>query len=249
MWDYTEAASAFTKRPDYAHAAVDTLVQTATGGRDAVACDVGAGTGNLTRLLVAHGVRVVAVEPNAAMRRIGKGRPDLAQVQWWEGRGEATRLPASAFDLVTFGSSFNVVDRASALRESARILRGGGWFACLWNHRDLDDPLQARIEAFIHAELPRYHYGTRRENQAAFLERSDLFCDVHRIDRRVEHRLRTDDWLEAWRSHVTLRRQAGIRWPAILAGIDALTRRYATHEIEVGYTTRVWMARRVRHFA
>src|SRR5437899_3066489 len=108
-------------------------------------CDVGAGAAHLTRMLAARGCSVVAVEPNDAMRAHGIAHTrQWDSVRWIEAVGEATTQAAEAFDLVTFGSSFNVCDRPRALREAARILKRECWLACVWNHRRLYDPLQSR---------------------------------------------------------------------------------------------------------
>lgn len=72
--------------------------------------------------------------------------------------------------MVSFGSSFNVVERPAALREVKRIAVARGWFACRWNHRDLDDPLQKEVEATIVSLVPGYGYGVRREDQTAVIE-------------------------------------------------------------------------------
>tara|TARA_B100001057_G_scaffold410042_1_gene424973 strand:- start:566 stop:892 length:327 start_codon:yes stop_codon:yes gene_type:complete len=62
---------------------------------------------------------------------------------------EATVQPSNYFDLVTFGSSFNVCDPKLAIKETARILRKKGWIACLYNNRNLKDPIQSKIESLI----------------------------------------------------------------------------------------------------
>src|SRR5262245_19694796 len=131
-WDYTDLAKAYLERPDYADCALDAMLKAAGLGVGAYACDVGAGVAHLTRKLEDRGLRVVAIEPNDAMRRLGSTRTRAAL--WCEGTGEETRQPDATFDLVTFGSSFNVTDRARALAETARIARQRGWFACMWNH-------------------------------------------------------------------------------------------------------------------
>ena len=98
---------------------------------------------------------VTAVEPNDSMRELGKSRTkSLKKINWKEGTGEVTGLENDSFDLVTFGSSFNVCDRQEALRETHRILRPGGWFACFWNHRDLNNPIQKEIEVLIGDKIP-----------------------------------------------------------------------------------------------
>ena len=239
-WDYTSLAAAYLKRPDYADAAIDAMLARANVGAGARACDVGAGVAHLTRMLEHRGLHVVAVEPNDAMRGFGQTRTRGAA--WFDGTGEATGQPPSAFDLVTFGSSFNVTDRQKALAETARIARPRGWFACMWNHRDLSDPLQAEIERTIAERVDGYSYGTRREDQSAEIEKSGLFGEVTKIEGMVVHAQTTDECLEAWRSHATLQRQAGDKFAAVVDAIEAVFVRHAQKAVLTPYTTRIWLA-------
>ena len=39
-----------------------------------------------------------------------------------------------------------------------------GWFACMWNHRDVEDPIQKNIENIITSFIPNYDYGLRRQD-------------------------------------------------------------------------------------
>jgi ubiquinone/menaquinone biosynthesis C-methylase UbiE len=239
-WDYTDLAKAYLKRPDYADLALDEMLAHAGLSAGAYACDVGAGVAHLTRKLESRGLRVVAVEPNDAMRTLGSTR--TRGVVWYEGTGEDTRQPDATFDLVTFGSSFNVTDRKRALAESARIARPGGWFACMWNHRDLGDPLQGAIEETIARHVPGYAYGTRREDQTDVIRASGLFSEVRKIEGRVVHGQSKDENVEAWRSHATLQRQAGARFGAVVDAIAKLVDRCSSETVLVPYTTRIWMA-------
>jgi SAM-dependent methyltransferase len=241
-WDYTALADAYLKRPDYSDPAIDAML-TLTGLSGGKVCDVGAGVAHLTLMLAARGFDVTAVEPNDSMRANGIRRTaNLDHVRWFEGTGERTGQSARAFDLVTFGSSFNVCDRALALQETARILKPGGWFACMWNHRRLDDPIQAGIEAVIKRTVPTYGYGTRREDQRSVIEASGLFGPVIHLDSGVLHRQTIEECVEAWRSHATLARQAGDAFPDVVAAIDAFLRDLGHPSITVPYDTNIWMA-------
>jgi SAM-dependent methyltransferase len=207
--------------------------------------DLGAGTGHLTTPLAERGCNVVALEPNQKMRRHGIARTrHFANVRWIVGRMERTMLPAGHFSLATCGSSFGVADHDATLREVARILEPAGWFACMWNYRDLDEPLQRDIEAFIKASIPDYQYGSRRADQAAIIAGSGLFATVQVVEARIVHRLPKSAWMDAWRSHATLQRQAGPQFARILAGIAAIVGETDGDELSVPYTTRVWIARR-----
>ena len=106
---------------------------------------------------------VSAVEPNDNMRMYGIQNTAGKNVTWTEGVGESTGLEDASVHAAFFGSSFNVVDQEKTLEEVARILLPRGWFACLWNHRDVDDPIQKEIESIIKSFIPNYDYGLRRQ--------------------------------------------------------------------------------------
>jgi len=242
-WDYTTLADAYLKRPDYAEAAIDAMLSIAGAEKGDSFCDVGAGVAHLTIMLASRGLDVVAVEPNDAMRANGIQRTeDLANVSWHEGTGEVTGQAANAFDMVTFGSSFNVCDRQQALKETARILKPRGWFACMWNHRNLDDPIQSRIEAIIKERVEGYGYGTRREDQTAVIDASALFGAVVHLDARVIHEQSIEECLEAWRSHATLERQAGAKFHEVISAIDEYLQSLETSSIQIPYSTNIWVA-------
>lgn len=242
-WDYSQLADAYLKRPDYSDAAVNAMLAIA-GAKTGAVCDVGAGVAHLTLMLVARGFDVTAVEPNDAMRANGIRRTaSLPRIHWFEGTGEKTGLADCAFDLVTFGSSFNVCDRKLALKETARILKPDGWFACMWNHRRLDDPVQDRIESIIKERVPGYGYGTRRDDQTAVIEASGLFGAVVHLDAGVVHEQTIEECVEAWRSHATLARQAGAAFPTVVQAIEDYLRGLNLGAIRIPYATNIWVAR------
>jgi len=242
-WDYTSLADAYLKRPDYADAAIDAMLSIAGAEKGDKFCDVGAGVAHLTLMLAARSLDVVAVEPNDAMRANGIKRTEkFTNVRWHEGTGEATGQAIQAFDMVTFGSSFNVCDRQQALREAAHILKPHGWFSCMWNHRQLDDPIQSKIEAIIKTHVSGYGYGSRREDQTAVINVSGLFGPVVHLDSRVMHEQTIEECVEAWRSHATLERQAGASFHNVIAEIDSYLRTLGTSTIQIPYSTNIWIA-------
>lgn len=242
-WDYTTLADAYLKRPDYADAAIDAMLSIVGAEKGDKFCDVGAGVAHLTLMLAARGLDIVAVEPNDAMRTNGIKRTEkLANVVWHEGTGEATGQATQAFDIVTFGSSFNVCDRQDALKETARILKPRGWFACMWNHRQLDDPIQSQIEAIIKTHVSDYGYGMRREDQTAVIDSSGLFGPVVHLDSRVIHEQTIEECVEAWRSHATLERQAGPAFHDIVKAIQSYLHTLGAPNIRIPYSTNIWVA-------
>ena len=243
-WDYTDLAAAYLKRPDYALEAIDKLIDITGVTKGDMVCDVGAGAAHLTKLLAAKGFIIKAVEPNDAMRANGiKQTAKYPNVEWFEGVGEHTGQPSDMFDLVTFGSSFNVTNRQEALAETKRILKSGGWFACMWNHRDLSDPLQAKIEAVIKRYVPEYSYGTRREDQTEVIKESNLFEDIQSFSGKVIHTVPAEDVIEGWRSHGTVHRQAPEMFEAIMEDIAAIIKAENSDMITIPYVTHVWCAK------
>ena len=89
--------------------------------------DLAAGTGRLTRELVAAGAPVTAVEPVAEMRELIAGAPAVA------GTAESIPMGDGELDAVFVGEAFHWFDAPAALPEIARVLRPGGGLAIMWN--------------------------------------------------------------------------------------------------------------------
>jgi len=240
-WDYSERAAHYDKRAEYSSEAIDQMLRRTALAAPAPIADIGAGTGKLARPLAARGFKVFAVEPNDAMRKFGIRNARGLPVTWSGGTGEQTGLAGASVDAAFFGSSFNVVDQLGTLKECSRIVRPRGWFCCMWNHRDLSDPLQARIEAIIKSLIPNYEYGKRREDPTDVIARSELFEPSQHIEGRFTVQMSHDDIVEAWRSHATLARQAGTQFAAIVDQISAAVP--VASAVPVPYTTRIWFAR------
>ena len=140
-------------RPGYPDAVLDVLAAYCGLAPGATVADVGAGTGQLTRLLVARGCRIFAVEPNDAMRAaLAKAFARVRSVEAVSGRAEATGLADRSVDVVTVAQAFHWFDVARARAEFQRILRPGGGVALVWNIRDVDaSPFMREYEELVQA--------------------------------------------------------------------------------------------------
>lgn len=246
-WDYTLLAADYDRRPDYHPGLLDEVIgQFALGGDDCV-LDVGAGTGKLSSVLCRHSAQVIACEPNAAMRARGRHNTRTLPIRWLAASGESLPLAAASVGAVCYGSSFNVLDAASALSEATRVLRRGGWWMAAWNHRDLDDPLQRQVEAIIHRWIPGFDYGRRRRSPAADLAAHGGLELRGQREARFVVELPAAQWIGAWRSHATLQSQAGDRFEAVLVDLSDLLAGCET--LQVPYYTRVWWAQCTRRTA
>jgi ubiquinone/menaquinone biosynthesis C-methylase UbiE len=101
-----------------------------------VVADIASGTGLFTRLLLANGNTVIAVEPNAEMRDAGSRLlAPYARLTSVAGTAEETTLPSASVDLVTAAQAAHWFDQRRARAEFARILKPGGWCVLIWNER------------------------------------------------------------------------------------------------------------------
>jgi SAM-dependent methyltransferase len=117
-------------RPSYPVEAVRWML----GSTPRRVADLGAGTGIFSRVLASLGHEVVAVEPDAAMRRKLVARSP--GVEALAGSAEAIPLDAESVDAVTAAQSHHWFDTDEAYAEIARVIRPGGVFAPIWNVRD-----------------------------------------------------------------------------------------------------------------
>jgi SAM-dependent methyltransferase len=134
-------------RPDYPEEALRwsaDLLGLETGAR---VLDVGAGTGKLTRGLVALGFEVVAVEPGSPM--LDQLRLAVPEAEALEGPAESIPLPDASVDAAFAGQAFHWFDRERAVSELHRVLRPGGGLALLWNWWDERDPLQSELGELV----------------------------------------------------------------------------------------------------
>ncbi|HEX8508513.1 MAG TPA: methyltransferase domain-containing protein [Propionibacteriaceae bacterium] len=71
------------------------------------------------------------------------------------GRGEATGLPESTADLVTFAQSWHWVEPNAGSAETARILKPGGAAGWLCNFVDgQQQQVKAAVDAFVSRQFP-----------------------------------------------------------------------------------------------
>ena len=141
-------------RPDWPDELLDRVVADLGLGSDAEVLDLGAGTGKLTRLLVPRFARVVAVEPDDAMRAVLEevvpGAEALA------GSAETIPLAEDAVDAVFSGEAFHWFATRETVAELERVLRPRGAFVIFWNIFIEDEsPLDDRVEAVLDAAFAR----------------------------------------------------------------------------------------------
>lgn len=134
-------------RPDYPPEAIAWAAAELGLAAGARVLDVGAGTGKLTRVLVAAGFDVVAVEPGGAM--LDQLRAAVPQAEPHEAPAEAIPLSDASVDAAFAAQAFHWFDRERALPELQRVVRPGGGLVLVWNWWDERDPLQNELGGLV----------------------------------------------------------------------------------------------------
>ena len=165
-----KVADYVASRPDYPAALFDALATVCKLPADAAVADIGSGTGLLTQGLLQRGYRVVAIEPNASMRRAAdhllKAHTAYRSI---DGCAEVIPLDTASVDLITAAQAFHwfEIDRARA--ECLRVLSPHGNVALIWNDRVVGDPLHVALD-----EVFLVLGGAKRQALAAHKDRADV---------------------------------------------------------------------------
>jgi len=138
---FDEMATEYDRhRPAYPDELLDRACQVAGIGRDDQVLEVGCGTGQLTRGLLARGLHVTAVEPGKSLIALARRNLEGAgAVEFVNARFEDALLPPERFQAVFSASAFHWVDPAVGWRKAADVLMPGGTLA-LVSYFGLEEP-------------------------------------------------------------------------------------------------------------
>lgn len=186
---FTQRADDYVKyRPSYPPEAIDIILQGLAPASQILAADIGAGTGIASRLLALRGVKVIAVEPNGAMREAAQTHPN---VEYREGSAEATNLPDASVDVVTAFQAFHWFDPEPALLEFRRILKPNGRLALVWNNRDQNDDFTGEYSSFIR-EVSNNHPCEGADTFEETLRQTQYFANYYQHECTIKYRQELD---------------------------------------------------------
>jgi SAM-dependent methyltransferase len=174
-------------RPAYPDLLIDQACEVAGIGEGDRVLEIGCGTGQLTRSLLARGLRVTALEPGDQLIRVAE--ENLKDVKFVHARLEDAELPGESYKAVFSASAIHWVDPDLSWRKIADALAPNGTLALiqyvgLQKQRSVDDQ-----EALL--SIMRRHAG---EIAATLPTYRDLDCTVAGV--RERRRNVADAW--AW---------------------------------------------------
>ncbi len=237
---FSDRAEDYAKyRPSYPEEAIATILEGLGNPSQLVAADIGAGTGISSRLLAQQGVRVMAIEPNAAMREAASPHP---LVELCDGTAEATNLPDASVNLVTCFQSFHWFNPEPTLLEFHRILKPTGRLALVWNDRDRDDEVTQNYTHLVQI-ASNNHAAESRMTSVDPLLASPLFPDVsyHTFTYRQELNL---EGLIGRAMSVSYIPREGQAWEQLRTGLEELYNRSCNENgyIYLAYRTSIYLA-------
>jgi len=136
-------------RPEWPEELIDRVVSELDLGPDATVLDLGAGTGKLTRSLVSRFARVIAVEPDSAMRAVLE--EIVPEAEALAGSAEAIPLPDDSVDAVFTAEAFHWYASNESVGEIVRVLEPRGGLAIFWNVEfgDPEPPMGEEVDRVL----------------------------------------------------------------------------------------------------
>ena len=151
---FDEIAAEYDRyRPTYPDELVDRACQVAGIGSGDHVLEVGCGSGQLTRSLVARGLHVTALEPGKSLIALARQNLDGAgEVEFVNAQFEDASLPREQFQAVFSASAFHWVDPKVSWQKTADVLAPGGTLA-LVQYFGLEEPRSKKDQDVVLAAM------------------------------------------------------------------------------------------------
>ena len=154
---FNEVAAEYDRnRPSYPDALLDRACESAGLGGGERVLEIGCGTGQLTRSLLARGLRVTALEPGDELIRLAEANLEGAgDVEFVHARLEDTPLPRESYAAVFAASAIHWVDPDRGWSKIAKALAPNGTLALI-QYFGLQEPRSVDDQEALLSALRRH---------------------------------------------------------------------------------------------
>jgi SAM-dependent methyltransferase len=181
-------------RPTYPNALVDQACEVAGIGNGERVLEIGCGTGQLTRSLLARGLHVTALEPGE--RLIGVAEENLkgaGDVEFVHARLEDVQLPRESYEAVFSASAIHWVDPDLSWRKIADALAPKGTLALI-QYLGLQEQRSADDQEAVLSAIRRHAW----EVAATWPTYRDLDCTIAGVRERRRNVADAWSWLGSY---------------------------------------------------
>jgi SAM-dependent methyltransferase len=237
---FGDAANYEASRPRYDERVVAALAEHLDLSPGVPVLELGAGTGQLSRALVAAGLELIAVEPLQQTRSLLAEAIGAERVL--DGRAEAIPLEDRTVQAVLAADSFHWFDETRAMPEMKRVLRPRGGVAILRAIPTLEDPWRREIGEIIARTRPE-HPAFGERGAAAALEEDPDFGPVVQADVKARwsfDRAKLLAWVSSFSWVGTLPEYAR---GDLLSDVEKVLERHSVDTGEGAVLNQIWIAR------
>jgi SAM-dependent methyltransferase len=180
-------------RPGYPPEAVTDLLRLCRVDRPSRILEIGCGTGQLTRDLVATEAQIICLEPGSSLADVARAN----LTRWPKARVVTTGFEdfeaATSFDVVVSATAFHWIDPNLSYAKAAELLSKGGWLALVTNthsrggtHTDekIAEPIR-RVHRRLAPEVGDWHFPAAEEIQRRALSGGDIAAVWARVERKL----------------------------------------------------------------
>jgi SAM-dependent methyltransferase len=242
---FADVAAVYERgRPDYPPAMVERVVAELGVAPGARVLDLGAGTGKLTRPLLAAGLDVVAVEPMERMRAALAAAVGAERAL--DGRAEALPFPDASLEGAVCGEAFHWFDGERAAAELHRVLRPGAGLVLSWLAYQSDEPPWGdEIVALLDPLWERgRHPGIKVGRRGEAVAEHPGFEPVHRVELSFEDERDRDGLLAWFASFSVVGALPDDERADFLARIAAILDRHGVEGVTRSWRADLWVTRR-----
>lgn len=214
--------------------------------------EVGCGTGKATAGLLAHGMKIVALDPGPSMIAQAKANiGDEADVRFVQTTFEAWTPDATDFDLITAAQAWHWVPPEIGLPKAAALLGAEGVLAIFGNDWE---PVDSGFRGMIDEVYRRLAPGVRDSPLGTWyrsdgplpsmIEGSGLFSDLEYASFSWSRTLCLDDYLAMLQTLSSHQSLDAVRLKELMDAIESAARPFGLM-VDLSYTTHLHHCRRL----